>query len=547
MEARLRNEKLPGTRARFNARSFALVALGILLCAGIAGCLEPPTPPSQFLLSSPAHLTTGVLLTPTLNWTDAVGETGYTVEIDDEDTFSSPLVHQNPGVAENTTSFVVPSGVLAGGTTYYWRVIATNSAGSTIPRNAPWIFTAWSTGPLVPEFGTGGAVTSNPSTDYDVARAIAIDSTAMYVVGSDGSPEGWNSQWRIEKRSLTDGSLVPEFGAAGVVTSNPSAGFDVACGMAIDSTAMYVVGYDRSPGNPQWRIEKRSLTDGSLVPGFGAAGVITSNPSAGSDVARGIAIDSTAVYVVGCDNSPGEWDLQWRVEKRSLTDGSLVSEFGTGGVVTSNNTTGHHPPQDIAIDSTAMYVVGSDNSLWWRIEKRSLTDGSLIPEFGTGGVVISNPSGWYDEAYDIAIDSAAMYVVGIYSTMGYYSYHNEWRVEKRSLTDGGLVAEFGAGGVATSNTTGGADVAHGIAIDSAAMYVVGFDSGYPGERWRIEKRSLADGGLVPEFGAGGVVTSDPSGYDDRAYGIAIDSTALYVVGYDRSPGDAQWRIEKRFR
>jgi hypothetical protein len=545
MEARLRNEKLPGIRARFNARSFALAVIGILLCAGTAGCLGSPAPPSQFLLSAPAHLTIGVLLTPTLNWTDAVGETSYTVEIDDEDTFSSPLVHQNPGVAENTTSFVVPSGVLAGGTTYYWRVIAMNSGGSTIPRNAPWIFTAWSTGPLVPEFGTGGVVTSNPSTGGDSANGIAIDSTAMYVVGHDRSPG--NPQWRIEKRSLTDGSLVPEFGAGGVVSSDPSTSWDVARAIAIDSTAMYVVGYDRSPGNPQWRIEKRSLTDGSLVPGFGAAGVITSNPSAGSDVARGIAIDSTAMYVVGSDGSPGEWDLQWRVEKRSLTDGSLVSEFGTGGVVTSNNSTGHHPPQDIAIDSTAMYVVGSDNSLWWRIEKRSLTDGSLIPGFGTGGVVISNPSDLYDEAYDIAIDSAAMYVVGIYSTMGYYSYHNEWRVEKRSLTDGGLVAEFGAGGVATSNTTGGADVAHGIAIDSAEMYVVGFDSGYIGERWRIEKRSLADGSLVPGFGTGGVVTSDPSWDDDIAYGIAIDSTAIYVVGCDESPGDTQWRIEKRFK
>jgi len=85
----------------------------------------------------------------------------------------------------------------------------------------------------------------------------------MYVVGVDESPGpgSGNYQWRIEKRSLTDGSLVAGFGAGGVVTINPSTGFDMAWGIAIDSTAMYVVGYDESPGpgsgNYQWRIEKR--------------------------------------------------------------------------------------------------------------------------------------------------------------------------------------------------------------------------------------------------------------------------------------------------
>jgi len=555
MRASSRNGKSPGIRTRFNARSFSLVGAGILLCAGIAGCLAPPAPPSQFLLSSPAHPAIGVLLTPALNWTDAVGETSYTVEIDDEDTFSSPLVHQNTGLAENTTSFVVPGSVLTGGTTYYWRVIATNSGGSTIPRNAPWSFTPWITGPLVPGFGTGGAVTSNPSTSYDMARAIAIDATGMYVVGSDGSPEGWNSQWRIEKRSSIDGSLVAGFGTGGVITGNSSTGSSAASNIAIDSTAMYVVGSDRSPGNAQWRIEKRSLTDGSLVPGFGTGGVVTSNPSTDNDYATGIAVDPTAMYVVGCDGSPGDWNCQLRIEKRNLTDGSLVPEFGAGGVVTGNHTGGSVDARDIAVDSAAMYVVCSEDSpeslrYQWRIEKRSLTDGSLVPEFGAGGVVTSDPSWENDMANSIAIDSTAMYVVGHHCSYDYYgSSYNEWRVEKRSLMDGSLVPGFGAGGVVTGNPDRSPDEAHDIAIDSTAMYVVGYHwtTGSSSDQWRIEKRSLADGSLVPGFGAGGVVTSDPSWDDDIAYGIAIDSTAIYVVGSDQSPGDTQWRIEKRFK
>jgi predicted esterase YcpF (UPF0227 family) len=397
-------------------------------------------------------------------------------------------------------------------------------------------------GSLVSGFGPGGVATNNPSTGHDYANDIAIDSTAMYVVGHDSSPG--NYQWRIEKRSLTDGSLVPAFGTGGVVTNNPSTGNDLALDIAIDSTAMYVVGSDSSPGNVQWRIEKRSLANGSLVSGFGTGGVVTSNSSAGPDLAEAIAIDTTAMYVVGYDYSPG--NTQWRIEKRSLADGSLVSGFGTGGVVTNNPSTSPDYAYDIAIDSTAMYVVGYDYSPgnWQlRIEKRNLTDGSLVPAFGTGGVVASNPSTGYDAAYDIAIDSTAMYVVGFDSSPG----NQQLRIEKRILADGSLVSGFGTGGVVTDNPSTGHDYAYAIAIDSTAMYVVGNDYSLGNGQWRIEKRNLTDGSLVSGFGTGGVVTSNPSTGYDAASGIAIDFTAMYVVGYDESPGNGQWRIEKRVK
>ena len=524
------NESLPGISIRFNAGTIASVAVSILLCAGIIGCAAVPVAaPGAFELSSPASNTTGVWPTPTLTWTDATGEASYTLEIDDENTFSPPLVHEETGIAPGTTSFVVPGGVLAGETPYYWRVIARNSAGSTIASNAPFSFTALSSGALVPGFGTDGATTSNPSTQVDVANAIAIDSTAMYVVGYDWSPG--NYQWRIEKRSLTDGGLVTLFGAGGVATTNPSTQIDVANAVAIDSTAMYVVGYDSSPGDYQWRIEKRSLTDGSLVPEFGTGGVVTSNPSAGGDVATAIAVDSTAMYVAGYDWSPGNY--QWRIEKRSLTDGSLV------GVYTSNPDTAGFA-RAITIDSTAMYVVGYDYSpgnSQWRIEKRSLGDGNLVPGFGAGGVVTGDPSTGSDGANGIAIDSAAMYVVGYDDSPE----NRQWRIEKRSLGDGSLV------GVYTSNPSTGWDEAHAISIDSTAMYVVGYDDSPENRQWRIEKRTLADGSLVPGFGTGGVVTSNSSTDDDTAYAVAIDSATMYVVGSDCSPGYAQWRIERRVK
>ena len=94
---------------------------------------------------------------------------------------------------------------------------------------------------------------------------------------------------------------------------------------------------------------------------------------------------------------------------------------------------------------------------------------------------------------------------------------------------------------------GGGDIAGFIAIDSTYMYVTGYDESLGNAQWRIEKRNLSDGALAAGFGTGGVVTNNPSAGDDRVYGIAIDSTSMYVVGYDSSPGNEQWRIEKMIK
>ena len=59
-------------------------------------------------------------------------------------------------------------------------------------------------------------------------------------------------------------------------------------------------------------IEKRSLTDGALVTGFGTGGVVL-----GGGIAWSIAIDSTYIYVVGEDSSQGAGNKQWWIEKRT--------------------------------------------------------------------------------------------------------------------------------------------------------------------------------------------------------------------------------------
>jgi hypothetical protein len=126
-------------------------------------------------------------------------------------------------------------------------------------------------------------------------------------VGYDSSPG--NTQWRIEKRSLTDGSLIWQ------QTENPSSSYDEAYAVALDGTGMYVVGTDSLPGNTQWRVEKRSLTDGTPI------WQQTNNPSSGDDGAYCIAVDSNGLYIVGYEFVRTDWG--WRIEKRSLVPSTL--------------------------------------------------------------------------------------------------------------------------------------------------------------------------------------------------------------------------------
>jgi hypothetical protein len=399
---------------------------------------------------------------------------------------------------------------------------------------------------------------NNPSGSFDEVSAMAKDANALYIVGYDQVP-GY-TRWRIEKRNLSDGTLVNSFGPGGVVAVDT--GSDAgASAIAIDSTFMYVVGYDADPGYLEWRIEKRYLSDGTPDISFGTAGIKTSGTT--TAVATAIAIDATYMYVAGFDTTPAN-KLEWRIEKRSLTTGATITAFGTNGIVTTHPSgSGDDIPYGIAVDANALYIVGSDEvaspgiTTGWRIEKRDIVTGATITGFGTDGF-ISDPSAEFDEALDIAIDTNYMYVAGYDSKTT--NFDDEWRIEKRNLSDGSLVTSFGSGGIIQENPSfanaDSWDDAQTITIDANYMYVAGYDSNTStgDEQWRIEKRNLSNGMFVTTFGNGGVINSNANTSTglyirfNEVFAIAVDDSYLYAAGLDSlSDTDAEWRIEKRLK
>jgi hypothetical protein len=302
---------------------------------------------------------------------------------------------------------------------------------------------------LDPTFGVGGVVISDPSAGNDSAYAVAIDPAYMYVVGTDRSPGPSNAQWRIEVRYLNSGALL------GVALSNPSVDDDAPLAIAIDETDMYVVGYDRLPGSTgktgkghesssytEWRIEKRQLSYPFSLERFA-----TSSPDSHPAWATGVAVDAGSIYVIGSEES-GFFDTGWRTEKRDRSTLELVSGFGQDGAIRNNYSYGDEQARAIVIDpasgaDSVIYVAGYSSTLpdpdgtadtEWRIEKRYLTDGTLVTGFGTSGTVINDiyPS-VNDRAWSMALDPAKsyMYVAGYDSPA-----LPRWRVEKRDLGDG---------------------------------------------------------------------------------------------------------------
>jgi hypothetical protein len=109
-----------------------IVSAGGVICP--CECCPPPSPPPPPslpppppTLGSPAMGSTVSTLTPRLEWNASAGATSYVVHVATDSTFMHLV---GSGSTTNLYSDV-PSGWLNWNTTYYWRVNATNAAGTS--------------------------------------------------------------------------------------------------------------------------------------------------------------------------------------------------------------------------------------------------------------------------------------------------------------------------------------------------------------------------------------------------------------------------------
>ncbi len=332
------------------------------------------------------------------------------------------------------------------------------------------------------------------------AEGITVDDSGVYIVGSDNLPAYLDPEWRIEKRSRGDGSLIWSR------TENITSGIESALAATVDSSGLYIVGY--AP-YPNWRIEKRNPADGSLIwkQTENFSGYLYDSEM----VSMYIVADQTGIYICGSDASSD----YYQIEKRNLEGGSLIWNQ-------TRPLTGDDRIHGIAVDSSGLYIVGdvwseSQLALEWRIEKRSLTDGALIWS------QISEFRASYNHAYGAASDGSGLYVAGYVESS--VSGYRGWRIERRNPTDGSIVW------YQTDDSIQASAFHHNlVVVDASGVYVAGFARFGGREGWVVQKRSLTDGSLV------GVHTKIFDSVLGMS-GVAIDSSGLYLVS-------DSWRIEK---
>jgi hypothetical protein len=251
--------------------------------------------------------------------------------------------------------------------------------------------------------------------------------------------------------------------------------------MKVADGYMYLGGYDTIGGDNEWRMEKRNTSDGSLVTAFDGDGVVTSDPSTGADQILAIASSSDALFFGGYDTAAGAG--QWRIEKRDLVDGSLVTAFDTDGIIQTNPGSDMDQINSMAADAAYLYVTGfeDDDTGVWRIHKYDITTGALDTGFDGDGIATATLAATGDERpMRIKVDDDYLYTAGYDNVPG----NIEWRIEKRNKTTGALCASgvecaagaFGVGGVATSNPSANIDAIYAMAIDGTHIYVAGYDS-----------------------------------------------------------------------
>src|SRR6185369_11113505 len=93
----------------------------------------------------------------------------------------------------------------------------------------------------------------------------------------------------------------------------------------------------------------------------------------------------------------------------------------------------------------------------------------------------------------------------------------------------------------------GTRIVGAILVDGSSLFIAGNGTDNSGSYrlWRVEKRNVSSGGLVPAFGTDGVVQLPSPDGDAKVMGALLVDGHLYLTGYDHPGTMSYWRTERR--
>lgn len=272
-----------------------------------------------------------------------------------------------------------------------------------------------------------------------------------------------------------------------------------------------------------------AATAGSADLGFGDQGLAKVS-LAGSGGANAVAVQSDGKIVVAGQTNWPEGASVFEVA-RFMPDGTLDAAFGVGGRV-SVPVSERALAAGVMVQPDGRLVISGGAQFGEALQfaaVRLMTDGSLDSSFGSGGIV-TVPIG------TSAMASAAVPAAGGKIILGGSAKVREnvsatTKVAKLAFAaarlnpDGSLDAGYGSGGIATIPAP---TATYGIAIQSDGKLVFGGEALSNGARTMAAGRLTATGRPDPSYGKSGVALA-PIGQEAFATGLALSPDGSVVL------------------
>lgn len=264
-------------------------------------------------------------------------------------------------------------------------------------------------GSLDSSFGTGGRVVTHLGSTTEVAPGnglgLAVQPDGKILFGGLSVDISNNSRRFLVIRYDTAGNLDSSFGVGGVATTQlPGA---LAPDLALQSDGRIVLAGGAFFGGDHDFTLVRYESNGTLDASFGVGGIVSTD-FGGIEGAEGVSIQGDGKIVAVGDvflGTPTQTDFALA---RYLPDGSLDAAFGSGGLVTTD-LGGDEFGKALVIQANGRIVAVGDESFAADPDfllARYLSDGSLDTSFGAGGLVSTEfGPGNVDEVRSVAEQS----------------------------------------------------------------------------------------------------------------------------------------------
>jgi uncharacterized delta-60 repeat protein len=377
-------------------------------------------------------------------------------------------------------------------------------------------------GRLDASFGAGGKVLTDFGGTGDVARSVAVQPDGKLVAAGTTNVHGATDFALV--RYSSNGTLDASFGTGGKVVTDFGGSFDAVGSVALQGDGKIVAGGWSVVNSIARFALARYTSNGTLDPGFGIAGKVTTGFGGVSAQVFAIALQpDEKIVVAGYANVNGGYEFALA---RYNSNGTLDATFGMGGKVT----TGFGAEQGFSFAQAHSLAIQWDGKIVAAGEAfvggfdfalaRYNSNGTLDSSFGLSGKTLTK-FGSNDRAFSMALQPDGR-IVAAGTTSANFAL-------ARYHSNGTLDATFGTGGKAITDFAGSSDAALAVAIQGDGKIVAAGQAFLNVSFDFAVARYNSNGTLDASFGSGGKAITNFAGLADQAFSVAIQPDGKAVV------------------